>query len=53
MQVLWVFRIEEAKVTVKKSKSIAILKDALLAIKTSTSEVVCIKKYYREHEMTL
>jgi len=40
MQVLLAFKMEEAKLTTKESKSIVILKDALLAIKTLTSEVV-------------
>jgi len=44
---------EEAKVTTKELKSIAILKEALLAVKISTSEVVCFKKYCRAHEMAL
>ena len=44
MQVLLAFKMEEAKVTTKKSESIAILEDALLAVKTSTAEAVCIKK---------
>ena len=44
---MWAFRMEEAKVTTKESESIAILKDALLAVKTSTAEVACIKKYCR------
>jgi len=44
---------EKTKVPTKKSKSIAILKDALLVVKTSTVEVVCIKKYCRAHEMAL
>ena len=50
---MWAFKMEEAKVTTKESESIAILKDALLAVKTSTAEVVRIKKYCRAHEMTL
>ena len=37
MQVLWAFKMEEAKVTTKESESIAILEDALLVVKTSTS----------------
>ena len=48
---MWAFKIEEAKVPTKELESIAKLKDALLPIKTSTSEVVCIQKYYRAHEM--
>ena len=44
---------EEAKVATKESESIAKLKDALLAVKTSTTEVVHIKKYCRAHEMAL
>jgi len=44
---------EEAKVTTKELESIAILNDALLAVKISTAEAVCIKKYCRAHEMTL
>ena len=44
---------EEAKVIIKESESITILKDALLVVKTSTSEVVGIKKYCRAHEMAL
>jgi len=53
MQVLWAFKMEEPNVTTKESESITILKDALLAVKTSTSEVVCLKKYCRAHEMAL
>ena len=41
---LWAFKMEEAKVTTKELESIVILKDALLAIKSSTVEVVRIKK---------
>jgi len=44
---------ERAKVTTKESESIAILNDVLFAVKTSTTEVVCIKKYCRAHEMAL
>jgi len=44
---------EDAKVLTNESESIAILKDAALAVKTLTAEVICIKKYYRAHEMTL
>jgi len=44
---------EEAKVIRKKLKFIAICKDALLMIETSILEVVCIKKHYRAHEMSL
>ena len=44
MQVLWAFKMEEAKVTSKESKSIAIIEDGLLAGKTLTAEVVRIKK---------
>jgi len=44
---------KEAKVMPKKSESIAILKDALLAVKTSTSVIVRIKKYCRVHEIAL
>jgi len=50
---LWAFKIEEAKVTTKESESIAMLENALLAIKTSTVEVVHMKKYCRAHEMAL
>jgi len=53
MQVLWAFEMEKAKVTIKGSKAIAIFKDALPAIKTSTAEIVCIKKYCRAHEVAL
>jgi len=53
VQVLCAFKMEEAKVTINESESIVILKDALLAIKTSTAEVVCIKKYCKAHEMAL
>jgi len=44
---------KEAKVPTKESESIAILKDALRAVKTSTVEVVCIKKHCSAHEMAL
>ena len=53
MQVLWAFKMDEAKVTINESESIVILKDALLVVNTSTAEVVCIKKYCRAHEMAL
>ena len=53
MQVLRAFEMEEVKVTTKELKVIAICKDALLAIETSTAEVVCIKKHCRAHEMAL
>jgi len=53
MQVLQAFEMEEAKITAKESKPIAICKDALVGIETSTSEVVCMKKHYRAHEMVL
>jgi len=53
MQVLWAFKMEESKITIKESKFIATLNDVLLAVKTSTSKVVCIKKYCRAHEMAL
>ena len=53
MQVLRIFKMEEAKVVVKESKAIAICKNALRAIEISTAEVVCIKKQGRAHEMTL
>jgi len=38
------FKMKETKVTTKESESIAILEDTLLAVKTSTTEVVRIKK---------
>jgi len=44
---------EETKVPTKESESIATLKDTLLAVQTSTVEVVCIKKYCKAHEMAL
>jgi len=44
---------KEAKVAAKESKSITRCKDALLAIETSTLEVVCIKKHCRALEMAL
>ena len=44
---------EKAKVATKESKLIATCKDALLAIETAISDVVCIKKHCRAHEMTL
>ena len=44
---------EEAKVAAKELNAIAICKDALLAIETSTAEVVCIKKHGRAHAMAL
>jgi len=44
---------EEAKVTTKESKSIAICQDALLAIEILASKVVCIKKHCKAHEMAL
>ena len=50
---MWAFKIEEAKVTMKESESIVILNDALLVVKTSTAEVVWIKKYCTAHEMAL
>ena len=50
MQVLWAFKMHEAKV-IKESESNAILKDASLVVKTSTVKVVCIKKYCRANEM--
>ena len=53
MQLLWVFEMEEANVTTKESKSIANDKDATLAIETSTSEVIHIKKHCKAHEMAL
>jgi len=53
MQVLRAFEIEEAKVVAKESKAITISKDPLLAIETSTAELLCIKKHGRVHEMAL
>jgi len=53
MQVLRAFEKEEAKVTRKVSKFIAICKDALLATETLTSKVECIKKHCRAHEIAL
>jgi len=44
---------EEAKVLKKELESTTILKDALLTVKTSTAEIVCIKKYCRVHEIAL
>ena len=43
MQVLWAFKMKKVKVPTKELESIAILKDALLAIKTLTLEVLYIK----------
>ena len=39
--------------TIKELKSINIHEDPLLAIETSTSEVICIKKHCKVHGMAL
>jgi len=53
MQVLPAFKMEEVKVVPYESKAIAICKDALLTVETSTAELLCIKKHCRAPEMEL